>query len=176
MTEKENHEETLKKAREEFICQWGALGTQWGISRTMAQIHALLLVSPAPLSTDEVMEALQISRGNANSNLRALVDWKLLRMVLRKGERKDYYEAEKDVWMIFRAIARERRKREIEPALQVLQGCADRTRDLAGEEARVFHTQLEALAEFVSTANSLMEKVSEGEQAAILAKALKLLL
>ncbi len=176
MTNKSDGESTLKSAREEFICQWGALGTQWGISRTMAQIHALLLISPVPLSTDEVMEALQISRGNANSNLRALVDWKLLRVVLRKGERKDYYEAEKDVWNIFRAIARERRKREIEPALQVLQGCADRTRDLAGEEARVFHTQLAALAEFVSTANTLMEKIAEADQSAILTKALKLLL
>src|SRR6218665_1879966 len=111
----------LKKARDEFVAQWGALGTQWGINRTMAQIHALLITAPDPLSTDEVMEDLQISRGNAHTNLKELVAWGLIRTVLRKGERREYFEAEKDVSQMFTIIARERKRREIEPALGILQ-------------------------------------------------------
>ena len=94
----------LKQARSEFVAQWGALGTQWGINRTMAQIHALLMTATQPVTTDEVMEELQISRGNAHTNLKELVAWGLVRMVVRKGERRDFYEAEKDVWTIFTIV------------------------------------------------------------------------
>src|SRR5688500_8989202 len=88
----------LAAARDEFVMQWGAIGSAWGINRTMAQIHALLMVTPHALSTDEVMEELKISRGNAHTNLRELVGWGLVRSVVRKGERKEYFEAEKEVW------------------------------------------------------------------------------
>ena len=98
-------------ARDEFIAQWGALGSAWGINRTMAQIHALLMISPQPLSTDDIMEDLQISRGNAHTNLRELTGWGLIRSVIRKGERKEYFEAEKDVWKIFCIVTRERKRR-----------------------------------------------------------------
>src|SRR4051812_4920871 len=91
----------LHQARDEFVTQWGAIGSAWGINRTMAQIHALLITTPNPLSTDEVMEELKISRGNAHGNLRDLVSWGLIRSVVRKGERKEYFEAEKDVWKMF---------------------------------------------------------------------------
>src|SRR5262245_51974249 len=76
--------------RDEVVAQWGALGTAWGVNRTMAQIHALLMVSPSPLSTDDVMAELQISRGNAHTNLRELVGWGLIRSVFRKGERREF--------------------------------------------------------------------------------------
>ena len=111
----------LKEARDQFVSQWGVMGTQWGINRTMAQIHALLMTSPEALSTDEVMEELAISRGNAHTNLKELVNWGLLRIVTRKGERKEYFEAELDVWEIFRRIVQERKRREIDPALDLLQ-------------------------------------------------------
>ena len=110
----------LHDVREEFIAQWGVMGTQWGINRTMAQIHALLITSADPLSTDEVMEALTISRGNAHTNLKELVSWGLLRIVTRKGERKEFFEAEKDVWEIFRRIVEQRKRRELDPALLVV--------------------------------------------------------
>ena len=96
--------EKLSEVREEFVAQWGVMGTQWGINRTMAQIHALLMTGADPMSTDEVMEMLSISRGNAHSNLKELVNWGLLRIVTRKGDRKEYFEAEKDVWEMFRRI------------------------------------------------------------------------
>ena len=101
--------ETLRLLKEEFVSQWGVMGSQWGINRTMAQIHALLMTSPEPMSTDEGMEELGISRGNAHSNLKELVNWGLLRIVTKKGERKEYFEAELDVWEIFRRIVTERK-------------------------------------------------------------------
>lgn len=108
--------ENLKEARNRFIHSWGEMGPQWGINRTMAQLHALLMISEKPLSTDDVMEELGISRGNANMNLRSLVDWGVARRAFVKGDRKEYFQSEKDVWNMFCRIARERKKREIEPS------------------------------------------------------------
>ncbi len=161
--------------RDDFVTQWGALGSQWGINRTMAMIHALLLVSTRPLTTDEIMATLSISRGNANTNLRDLVSWGLIRNVIVKGERKDHYEAEKDVWKIFCALARERKRRETEPASQVLSNCIERARSLRSEEAKELQRQLMALNEFVAMANALMEKIAAKEQSALVPKLLKLL-
>ena len=81
----------LEEAREQFINSWGSLGTQWGINRTMAQIHALLLISPDPLSQDDVMQQLGISRGNVNMNIRELISWNLVQRVVLTGERKEYF-------------------------------------------------------------------------------------
>lgn len=150
----------LNQAREEFIAQWGALGTQWGINRTMAQIHALLMTSPDSLCTDEVMAALSVSRGNAHTNLKELVNWGLLRMIVVRGDRRDFYEAEKDVWQIFTIIARERKRREIDPALALLNKCAEETKDLKGEEAIAFHQQVKKLEEFVGFASKMSDRVS----------------
>ena len=109
-----------KESKEAFISQWGALGSAWGINRTMAQIHALLLVSSRPLSTDDIMESLDISRGNAHMNLKTLIDWSLVSKVIVKGERKEYFDCEKDIWKMFCIITRVRIRREIEPAIDVL--------------------------------------------------------
>ena len=111
----------LDEAKERFVQAWGTLGSNWGISRSMAQVHALLLVSPDAMSTEEVMEQLQISRGNANMNLRDLLDWGLVRKVTRQGERKEYFQAEKDIYKVFKQIVRERRKRELEPIFRILE-------------------------------------------------------
>jgi hypothetical protein len=88
--------EQLKATRDEFVAQWGAMGSQWGINRTMAQIHALLMIALEPMSTDDVMAELLISRGNAHTNLKELVAWGLVRIVVKKGERREFFEAEKD--------------------------------------------------------------------------------
>lgn len=153
-------EDKLKKAKGEFIAQWGALGTQWGINRTMAQIHALLMTSPGAMCTDEVMEELSVSRGNAHTNLKELVNWGLVRMIVVKGDRRDFYEAEKDVWQIFTIIARERKRREIEPAVALLNKCAEETKGLKGEDARSFHKQVKELGEFVTFASKMSDRVS----------------
>lgn len=116
-----------------FILFWGEMASNWGINRTMAQIHALLYCSEEPLDTDEIMEQLQISRGNANMNLRSLINWNLVRKVHLPGSRKDFYTAEKDVWEITAHIIREREKREIQPVMQQLRECQDILKEGARE-------------------------------------------
>ena len=111
-----------KEAKEEFIQIWGVLGTNWGINKAMAQIHALLLASENPMSTDEIMEELQISRSNANLNIRALQDWELIYKKLMTGDRKEYFIAEKDMWDVTIKIMKQRRKREVEPIVRELKG------------------------------------------------------
>lgn len=110
----------LTEARQQFISSWGAFGTHWGINRTMAQIHALLLISPDPLTQDDIMEQLNISRGNTNMNIRELINWGLVERVLLPGERKEFFTAEKDIWKVVKLIVKERKKRELEPILQLL--------------------------------------------------------
>lgn len=109
-----------KEAKNRFIQSWGALGSSWGVNRTMAQAHALLLISPVPLSADEIMDELKISRGNANMNIRALIDWGLVYKELRTGDRREYFIAEKDIWKVVRQIVIHRKKKELEPMLKVL--------------------------------------------------------
>ncbi len=164
-------DETLASAKEDFVNQWGAMGSSWGINRTMAQIHALLLVSPEPLCTDDIMEALHISRGNANTNLRELVGWGLIKSVIRKGERKEFFEAEKDMWKMFCTIARERKRREIAPALEVLEGCSDKTRTLESDEGQEFHKQMSALADYLRLGDSVLEGVAAMEENRVVALA-----
>ena len=150
----------LEGLKEKFVSQWGVMGTQWGINRTMAQIHALLMTSPEAMSTDEVMAELSISRGNAHTNLKELVNWGLLRIVTRKGERKEYFEAELDVWEIFRRIVRERKKREIDPALDLLEGCQADSQGMKSAGGRAFNEQMKSLEEFVRFVSKMSERVA----------------
>ena len=110
-----------QEGHDKFIQTWGALGTAWGVNRTMAQIHALLLLSPEALCAEDVMSGLKISRGNANMNLRALMDWGLVHKELKPGERKEFFAAEKNMTEIVRAITAQRKKRELEPLLKILE-------------------------------------------------------
>ena len=151
----------LDEVRDDFIAQWGAFGSQWGINRTMAQIHALLMTGQSVLSTDEVMEKLSISRGNAHTNLKELVSWGLVRIIVKKGERKEYFEAEKDVWKIFTIILRERQRREIDPALELLRDCHQSTSELKGADAEAFRNQIKDLEQFVSFARNVGGKVGK---------------
>ena len=124
--------DTLREARQRFIALWGQMGSKWGIPRTMAEVHALLFVEGRPMNTDEVMAQLHISRGSASTTLRALVEWSIVHRAHLPGDRKEYFEAEQDVWKMFRTIARERKKREIDPLLEALHDCREAT---AGEPA-----------------------------------------
>ncbi len=111
---------TQQEKKEKFIQSWGALGTNWGINRTMAQIHALLLISAKPLSAQAIKEELKISVGNANMNIRALIDWGLVHKKLISGERKEFFVAEKDMWEVVKKIIIQRKKKELEPILKML--------------------------------------------------------
>src|SRR6476661_6887035 len=120
----------LTEAKQQFISSWGAFGTHWGINRTMAQIHALLLVSADPLSAEDVMEELDISRGNANMNIRELINWGLVYRTIVTGERKEFFTAEKDIWKVVKQIVKERKKRELEPMMHLL----DKLEDVEGDK------------------------------------------
>jgi len=115
----------FKQAKQQFISTWGELGCNWGICRTMGHIHALLLISPEALSADEIMEELQISRGNSNMNLRGLMDWGLVYRQSKPGERKDFYTAEKDFWNVFRKTLRKRKEKELAPMLKMIKGISN---------------------------------------------------
>ena len=164
---------SLGEARDEFVTQWGIMGAQWVINRTMAQIHALLMTAPDVMSTDEVMETLEISRGNAHTNLKDLVSWGLIRIVTKKGERKEFFEAEKDVWEIFRRVARERKRREIEPALETLRNCKAASEGMKSPEGRAFHEQMDQLEDFVSFASRMGDRVASMQHGKAIKLAMK---
>lgn len=111
----------LEEAKRKFIQAWGTFGSSWGISRTMAQVQALLWVSFEPLCADDIMNRLKISRGNANMNIRALIDWGLVYKELKPGERREYFVGEKDMWKVVRQIIFHRKKKELEPVLKMLE-------------------------------------------------------
>ncbi len=141
---------------EKFYQAWGTLGSNWGINKTMAQIHALLLISENSLTTEDIMEKLNISRGNTNMNLRALMDWGLIQKEHKKGERKEHFVAEKDIWKVSRLIARERRKRELEPALKILEELRS-IKDTDAESKR-FKKQIDEVYKFTSMVDSILDK------------------
>jgi DNA-binding transcriptional regulator GbsR (MarR family) len=148
------------EAKDKFIQTWGTLGSSWGISRTMAQVHALLLISPEPLSAEEVMEDLKISRGNTNMTIRDLMGWGLVFKELRAGERKEYFRAEKDIWKVAKQIIKERRKREIEPVLAVLE-------ELKKMDGTKEDKKTKALVEAVTNIERVVEKADFGLERAI---------
>lgn len=115
----------FQEAKSHFISTWGELGTNWGINRTMGHIHGLLLISPDPLSAEEIMEELKISRGNANMNLRGLVDWGLVYRRSKAGERKDFFTAEKVLWNVFRKTLEKRKTKELNPMLEMIKKISD---------------------------------------------------
>src|ERR1044071_3312342 len=139
----------LDEARRQFIETWGTLGSEWGINRSMAQVHALLLISPEPLSTEDIMEELNISRGNANMNIRDLMNWNLVQKNLVAGERKEFFTAEKDIWEIARRIAKERKKREIEPVLNKLKMLQDAEIDAKTAKGKEFKKTVDSIHDFV---------------------------
>ena len=149
----------LNEARNKFIQTWGALGSQWGINKTMAQIHALLMISKEPVSMEDIMDELQISRGNASMNLRALMDWGIVYKEFKPGERREYFTAEKDLDELAVKISRERSKREIKPALKVLKEVS--AVESNTDDGKHFADQTKKLYDFVLRADNALEKITE---------------
>lgn len=150
----------FSEAKNKFVQTWGALGSQWGINKTMAQIHAFLMVSSELASMEEIMEELKISRGNASMNLRALMDWGIVYKEFKQGERREFFRAEKDLDELATKIARERSKREIKPALKVLKEVSS-IADNSSKEAKHFIEQTTKLYDFVAKADTMIDKVTE---------------
>jgi DNA-binding transcriptional regulator GbsR (MarR family) len=151
----------VREGKDKFIQSWGALGSSWGINRTMAQIHALLLISPEALSAEEVMEELKISRGNANMNIRALIDWGLVYKELKPGERKEYFVAEKDMWEVVKNIIIQRKKKELEPMLKVLDEIA--SVEGSDQETEEFKNVIRDIKLFSSKADSTLDTLVKSD-------------
>lgn len=163
----------LKEAKQQFVQAWGALGTQWGINKTMAQIHALLLLANEPLSTEDVMEQLSISRGNANMNIRELMEWALADKVFKFGERKDYFIAEKDVWKIARQVAKIRKKRELEPIIRLLEQI-ENIEGAKSDELKSFVKIVHEVRRLAVNADRLIEGIVKSEDSWFWDKVFKL--
>ncbi len=156
----------LDRSRALFIRRWGEMAASWGISRTMAEIHALMFISNKPLCTDDLMEQLGVSRGNASMNLRQLVTWGLIERVHQRGDRKEYFVADSDVWQMFETITRERRRREIEPIIETIEKCREMLiEELTGDrgdrrdEIKEILRRFDDMQEFFTIGNSLFNLV-----------------
>jgi DNA-binding transcriptional regulator GbsR (MarR family) len=154
----------LAEAKAQFIANWGRFGTNWGINRTMAQIHALLLVSPDNLSADEVMEQLNISRGNANMNLRELMDWGLVQKVIVPGERKEFFTAEKDIWKVARQIIKERKKRELDLMIPVLKELSEVEGDKRDRAVKTFTDTIQNIRKFSEQADKTLDTMIKADE------------
>jgi DNA-binding transcriptional regulator GbsR (MarR family) len=152
----------LQEAKLKYIHTWGSLATNWGVNKTMAQVHALLLVSTKPLSAEDIMEALQISRGNVNMNVRALIDWGIVQKEFVIGERKEFFIAIKDIWELFKQIAKERKKREIEPVIKILKELQDVNDD--SEEGQEFKKVLTDLSKVTTIVNNILDKAIKADE------------
>ena len=111
---------TLTPLAEKFILHWGEMGTQWGVNRTVAQIHALLFIAARPMAADEICETLGVARSNVSNSIKELQSWRLVTVVHQLGDRRDHFETNGEVWELFRVIAAERQRREIEPTERFL--------------------------------------------------------
>jgi DNA-binding transcriptional regulator GbsR (MarR family) len=133
-----------------FVLHWGEMGTRWGINRTVAQIHALLYLSPRPLPADEIVEALGVARSNVSNSLRELQGWGIVRVAHVMGDRRDHFESMKDVWEMFQIVLDERKKREVDPTLAVLRHLVVEAK-AAGKPEEHTHQRLAAMLDFFET-------------------------
>jgi DNA-binding transcriptional regulator GbsR (MarR family) len=164
----------LQDAKLQFLQVWGTLGSSWGINRTMAQLHALLMVSAKNLSTEEIMEELSISRGNVNMNLRELMNWNLIYKVVVPGDRKEYFKAEKDVWEITKRIATERKRREIGPLKAQLASFEKVDAAKNDIEAQEFIKMVSELNQMISKVDHASNLLLKAEQSKLFTGILKL--
>jgi len=149
------------EGKDKFIQSMGTLGSDWGINRTMAQIHALLLIAPDVLSAEEIRDELQISMGNANMNLRALIDWGLVYKEHKAGERKEFFKAEKDMLEIVKQIIHQRKKKELEPLTKVLDELSSVKAE--DEESAEFVKMINEIKLFSSKTDVLLERIATSD-------------
>jgi DNA-binding transcriptional regulator GbsR (MarR family) len=165
----------LPEGKEKFLQAWGTLGSSWGINRTMAQVHALLLISPDPLSAENIMEDLNISRGNANMNIRALIDWGLVSKELKSGERKEFFNAEKDIWKVAMQVIKERRRRELEPVQKMLEEISKIEGDKKNKDVRAFTDTIASIKDVVGKADKTLDMIVKADENWFVGQFMKLL-
>jgi DNA-binding transcriptional regulator GbsR (MarR family) len=150
----------LSPAVEKYVLHWGEMGTRWGTNRTVAQIQALLYLSPRPLRADEIVDSLSIARSNVSTSVRELQSYGLVKMTHMLGDRRDYFESPSDVWELFRVIIEQRKQRELNPTLSMLRTCAVEVAD-DKETDEVTKERIRNMLEFVETTNNWYEQIQE---------------
>lgn len=150
----------LSPAVEKYVLHWGEMGTRWGTNRTVAQIHALLYLSPEPLRADQICELLSVARSNVSTSIRELQGFGVVRMTHLLGDRRDYFESIFDVWELFRVIIEQRKQRELNPTLTMLRSCAD---EVAREKDTdpVTKERIKNMLNFVENTSSWYEQIRE---------------
>lgn len=154
----------LGEAKQQFVQSWGSLATQWGINKTMAQVHALLMTSSDPLSQDDLMEQLNISRGNVNMNIRELINWGLVDRVILPGERKEYFIAEKDIWKVAKQVIKERKKRELDPLIKTLEQLQNIEGDKRDKESKQFLETLDGIQKLAKQADKTLDVMIKADE------------
>ncbi|HVZ98339.1 MAG TPA: ArsR family transcriptional regulator [Chitinophagaceae bacterium] len=166
----------LQTSKQKFIDTWGSLGSEWGINKSVAQVQALLLVSTQPISTDEIMETLKISRGNANMSLRQLLDYGIVYKKVIAGDRKEYFVAEKDVWKWAVRIAMMRKQKEIDPVVNVLKELKEETKKNKSTEGKEFYKTVDDIHLFTEQFSSLADKIFASNRGELLMRLLKIIM
>lgn len=150
----------LTPAVEKYVLHWGEMGTRWGTNRTVAQIQALLYLSPEPLRADEICELLSVARSNVSTSIRELQGFGLVRMTHVLGDRRDYFESINDVWELFRVIIEQRKQRELNPTLSMLQTCAAEV-EAEKDTDPVTKERIRNMLGFVETTSNWYEQISD---------------
>ena len=148
----------LSPVEQKFVLHWGEMGTRWGINRTVAQVHALLFLSSKPLHAEEIANTLSVARSNVSNSLRELQGWGIVRVVHVLGDRRDHFESLKDVWEIFRVVAEERKRREIDPTLRVLEECVGEMKKSGANHAYT-RERLEDMLGFLMATSGLFDEL-----------------
>ncbi len=156
----------LTPVEQKFVLHWGEMGTRWGINRTVAQVHALLFLSPKPMHAEDIATTLAVARSNVSTSLRELQGWGIVRVVHVLGDRRDHFESVKDVWEMFRIVAEERKRREIDPTLRILEECVVELKK-AGTANSYTRERLEEMLGFLTTTSGLFDELIHMPAAAI---------
>jgi DNA-binding transcriptional regulator GbsR (MarR family) len=156
----------LSPVQQKFVLHWGEMGTRWGINRTVAQIHALLYITSRPLTAEDIAETLEVARSNVSTSLRELQSWRIVKMVHVLGDKRDHFESLKNVWEMFRIVLDERKRREVDPTMAMLEECiADAAKDKLGDKQT--EERLEELRRFFETTTNWYAQVSKLPPAAL---------
>jgi len=151
---------TLTPLTKKFILHWGEMGTRWGINRTVAQVHALLYVSPRALNAEEIAGTLSVARSNVSTSLKELQNWGLVKVVHVLGDRRDHFATFEDVWQMFQVVMSERKKREVEPTIALLREAVHET-DTEGKDDDVARERLAAMLAFFEEASGCFDQVKK---------------
>ena len=156
----------LTPVQQKFILHWGEMGTRWGINRTVAQVHALLFISPKPLNAEDIVETLGVARSNVSTTLKELQSWDIVKMVHIMGDKRDHFESMKEVWEMFRVVLNERKRREIDPTTQMLNECiAEAEKDKSSDDYTV--ARLRDLRDFFETTTAWYVQIRQWPTSAI---------